>query len=140
MVQALGGRLRAARGAPGAQLGRGGVALLAVRSLELAELHPALRTAELHPALRTAAVVVAGAVDNPLLGPRGAAARQAGIGLILELVGVPAALAGAGCDHGRGLPGRADPARHGPRGGGRGRARGGHPGGGGGRSLPAVGG
>ena len=62
MVQALGGRLRDARGA---EVGRGGVALAAVRSLDLADLHPGLRETE---------VVVAGDVDNPLLGPRGAAA------------------------------------------------------------------
>jgi glycerate 2-kinase len=62
MVQALGGRLT---GAHGAEVGRGGVALAAVRSLDLSGLHPALATAE---------VVVASDVDNPLLGPRGAAA------------------------------------------------------------------
>jgi glycerate 2-kinase len=62
MVQALGGRLRDARGA---EVGRGGAALAAVRSVDLADLHPALRETE---------VVVASDVDNPLLGPRGAAA------------------------------------------------------------------
>jgi glycerate kinase len=62
MVQALGGRLRDARGA---EVGRGGAALAAVESLDLAGLHPALRQTE---------VVVASDVDNPLLGPRGAAA------------------------------------------------------------------
>ena len=62
MVQALGGRLRDARGA---EVGRGGAALAAVESLDLTGLHPALRQTE---------VVVASDVDNPLLGPRGAAA------------------------------------------------------------------
>ncbi len=62
MVQALGGRLLDARGA---QVGRGGAALATVRSLDLADLHPALPLTE---------VVVASDVDNPLLGPRGAAA------------------------------------------------------------------
>ena len=62
MVQALGGRLRDARGA---EVGRGGAALAAVASLELGGLHAALRHTE---------VVVASDVDNPLLGPRGAAA------------------------------------------------------------------
>jgi glycerate 2-kinase len=62
MVQALGGRLRDARGA---EIGRGGAALAAVESLDLTGLHPALRQTE---------VVVASDVDNPLLGPRGAAA------------------------------------------------------------------
>jgi glycerate kinase len=62
MVQALGGRLRDARGV---EVGRGGAALAAVQSLVLADLHPALRQTE---------VVVASDVDNPLLGPRGAAA------------------------------------------------------------------
>jgi glycerate 2-kinase len=62
MVQALGGRLRDARGA---QVGRGGAALATVRSLDLADLHPALPETE---------VVVASDVDNPLLGPRGAPA------------------------------------------------------------------
>jgi glycerate 2-kinase len=62
MVQALGGRVHDARGA---EVGRGGAALGAVESLDLAGLHPALRQAE---------VVVASDVDNPLLGPRGAAA------------------------------------------------------------------
>ena len=62
LVQALGGRLA---GEHGGEVGRGGAALAAVRSLDLAGLHPALATAE---------VVVASDVDNPLLGPRGAAA------------------------------------------------------------------
>jgi glycerate 2-kinase len=61
LVQALGGRLA---GADGGEVGRGGAALAAVRSLDRAGLHPALATAE---------VVVASDVDNPLLGPRGAA-------------------------------------------------------------------
>lgn len=62
MVQALGGRLRDARGS---EVGRGGAALATVHSVDLADLHPALGEAE---------VVVASDVDNPLLGPRGAAA------------------------------------------------------------------
>jgi glycerate 2-kinase len=62
IVQALGGRLLDAHGG---EVGRGGAALAAVRSLDLAGLHPALQRA---------AVVVASDVDNPLLGPRGAAA------------------------------------------------------------------
>jgi glycerate 2-kinase len=62
MVQALGGRLLDARGD---ELGRGGAALAAAASLDLSGLHPALGQAE---------VVVACDVDNPLLGPRGAAA------------------------------------------------------------------
>ena len=62
LVEALGGRLA---GAHGGEVGRGGAALAAVRTLDLAGLHPALGTAE---------VVVASDVDNPLLGPRGAAA------------------------------------------------------------------
>jgi glycerate 2-kinase len=62
MVQALGGRLV---DAGGGEVGRGGAALAAVRSLDLAGLHPALRQAE---------ILVASDVDNPLLGPRGAAA------------------------------------------------------------------
>jgi len=62
MVQALGGRLLDARDA---ELGRGGAALAAVQSLDLSDLHPALPETD---------VVVASDVDNPLLGPRGAAA------------------------------------------------------------------
>jgi glycerate kinase len=62
MVQALGGRLLDARGG---EVGRGGAALAAVGSLDLSGLHPALPETE---------VVVASDVDNPLLGPRGAAA------------------------------------------------------------------
>jgi glycerate kinase len=62
LVQALGGQLR---DAAGRGIGRGGAALAAVESLDLTSIHPALRTAE---------VVVASDVDNPLLGPRGAAA------------------------------------------------------------------
>jgi glycerate 2-kinase len=62
MVQALGGRLLDARGG---EVGRGGAALAAVRSLDLTDLHPAVPQTE---------VVVASDVDNPLLGPRGAAA------------------------------------------------------------------
>jgi glycerate kinase len=62
LVEALGGRLA---GPDGGEVGRGGAALAAVGSLDLAGLHPALATAE---------VVVASDVDNPLLGPKGAAA------------------------------------------------------------------
>ncbi|WP_100502187.1 glycerate kinase [Geodermatophilus chilensis] len=62
LVQALGGRLL---DAGGREVGRGGAALAAVESLDLSGLHPALQEAE---------VVVASDVDNPLLGPRGAAA------------------------------------------------------------------
>jgi len=62
MVQALGGRLV---DAGGGEVGRGGAALAAVGSLDLAGLHAALQRAE---------VVVASDVDNPMLGPRGAAA------------------------------------------------------------------
>jgi glycerate 2-kinase len=62
LVQALGGRARDARGE---EVGRGGGALAAVRSLDLADLPSALSSTE---------VVVASDVDNPLLGPRGAAA------------------------------------------------------------------
>jgi glycerate kinase len=62
LVQALGARLL---DAGGREVGRGGAALAAVESLDLAGLHPALGEAE---------VVVASDVDNPLLGPRGAAA------------------------------------------------------------------
>ena len=62
LVQALGARLL---DAGGREVGRGGAALAVVESLDLAGLHPALGEAE---------VVVASDVDNPLLGPRGAAA------------------------------------------------------------------
>jgi glycerate 2-kinase len=62
LVQALGARLL---DAGGREVGRGGAALAAVESLDLAGLHPALGEAE---------VVVASDVDDPLLGPRGAAA------------------------------------------------------------------
>jgi glycerate 2-kinase len=62
LVQALGGRLA---DAGGGEVGRGGAALAAVRSLDLSGRHRALAEAE---------VVVASDVDNPLLGPRGAAA------------------------------------------------------------------
>src|SRR3712207_9040737 len=60
--QALGVRLLDAEGR---EVGRGGAALAAVESLDLSGLHPALREAE---------VVVASDVDNPLVGPPGAAA------------------------------------------------------------------
>jgi glycerate kinase len=62
LVQALGGRVLDAEGH---EVGRGGAALASVESLDLADLHPALRDAE---------VVVPSDVDNPLLGPRGTAA------------------------------------------------------------------
>jgi glycerate kinase len=62
MVQALGGRLL---DAGGGEVGRGGAALAELRSLDLGGLHPALPETE---------VVVASDVDNPLLGPSGAAA------------------------------------------------------------------
>ena len=62
LVQALGGRLRDERGG---ELEPGGAALAGTASLDLSGLHPALREAEM---------VVASDVDNPLLGPRGAAA------------------------------------------------------------------
>lgn len=62
LVQALGARLL---DAGGREVGRGGAALAAVESLDLAGLHRALGEAE---------VVVASDVDDPLLGPRGAAA------------------------------------------------------------------
>ena len=62
MVQALGARLL---DAAGAELPRGGAALAALDRVDLTGLHP--RLAETH-------VVVASDVDNPLLGPTGAAA------------------------------------------------------------------
>ncbi len=62
MLQALGARLR---DADGRELGPGGAALAALASLDLAGLHPALAETR---------VVVASDVDNPLLGPNGAAA------------------------------------------------------------------
>jgi glycerate 2-kinase len=62
LVQALGARLL---DGAGAELPRGGAALGALDRLDLSALHP--RVAEAH-------FVVASDVDNPLLGPRGAAA------------------------------------------------------------------
>ncbi|MDN5859956.1 MAG: glycerate kinase, partial [Pseudonocardia sp.] len=62
MVAALGGRLRTA---DGSAAGHGGAALTDVTALDLSGLHPGLRSAQ---------VVVASDVDNPLLGPKGAAA------------------------------------------------------------------
>ncbi|QMU80166.1 glycerate kinase [Streptacidiphilus sp. PB12-B1b] len=62
LVQALGGSLRDARGA---DLAPGGAALAGLGSLDLGELPRALAGVEL---------VIAGDVDNPLLGERGAAA------------------------------------------------------------------
>src|SRR5689334_10997751 len=62
MLQALGARLLDADGAP---LAPGGAALAGLERLDLSGLHPAL--ADGH-------VVVASDVDNPLLGPNGAAA------------------------------------------------------------------
>jgi glycerate 2-kinase len=61
MVEALGARLLDGEGQP---LPRGGGGLGRLRRLDLAGLHPALRTAE---------VIVASDVDNPLHGPHGAA-------------------------------------------------------------------
>jgi glycerate 2-kinase len=62
MLAALGARLL---DADGAELARGGAALAGLGRLELAGLHPNLATTT---------VVVASDVDNPLLGPNGAAA------------------------------------------------------------------
>ena len=62
IVQALGGRLVTAGGV---DLPRGGAALADLDQVDLAGLHPALRSVEL---------VVACDVDNPLLGEHGAAA------------------------------------------------------------------
>jgi glycerate 2-kinase len=62
LLQALGGRVLDRAGTP---LPRGGGALRAAASLDLADLHPELRRAEL---------VLACDVDNPLCGPDGAAA------------------------------------------------------------------
>jgi glycerate 2-kinase len=65
MAQALGARLL---DADGRELPPGGAALCALETVDLAGLHPALAES---------AVVVASDVDNPLLGPRGAAAVYA---------------------------------------------------------------
>ena len=62
MLQALGARLS---DADGRELGPGGAALAGLERLDLAGLHPALAETR---------VVVASDVDNPLLGPNGAAA------------------------------------------------------------------
>src|SRR6476469_1539809 len=62
MLQALGARLFSSEGR---ELGRGGAALADLARLELSGLHPALAETR---------VVVASDVDNPLLGPDGAAA------------------------------------------------------------------
>ena len=62
MLQALGARLFSSEGR---ELGRGGAALADLARLELSGLHPALAETR---------VVVASDVDNPLLGPTGAAA------------------------------------------------------------------
>src|SRR4051812_36640913 len=62
MVAALGARLL---DADGHGLGRGGAALAGLHELDLSGLHPALAETR---------VVVASDVDNPLLGPNGAAA------------------------------------------------------------------
>jgi len=62
MVAALGARLLSS---DGQELGRGGAALADLARLDLSGLHPALAETR---------VVVAGDVDNPLLGPNGAAA------------------------------------------------------------------
>ncbi len=62
LLQALGARIA---DAAGAELGPGGAALQDATTLDLSGLHPGLASAE---------VVVACDVDNPLTGPRGAAA------------------------------------------------------------------
>src|SRR6185437_10718089 len=62
MVAALGARLLSS---DGRELGRGGAALADLARLDLSGLHPALAETR---------VVVASDVDNPLLGPNGAAA------------------------------------------------------------------
>src|SRR4051794_16205993 len=62
MLQALGARLLSS---DGQELGRGGAALADLARLDLSGLHPALAKTR---------VVVASDVDNPLLGPNGAAA------------------------------------------------------------------
>ncbi|GGM49460.1 glycerate kinase [Longimycelium tulufanense] len=62
MVEALGGRLRDEAGRP---VGAGGAALARAAELDLSGLHPAVTTTRF---------VVASDVDNPLLGPAGAAA------------------------------------------------------------------
>ena len=62
LVQALGARIL---DADGAEIGPGGAALTSARTLDLTGLHPGLGTAD---------VVIACDVDNPLAGPRGAAA------------------------------------------------------------------
>lgn len=62
IVEALGGRISTGVGRP---VARGGAALAGAAGLDLSGLHLGLRTAE---------IVVACDVDNPLLGPKGAAA------------------------------------------------------------------
>jgi glycerate 2-kinase len=62
MLQALGARLL---DADGAELARGGAALAGLARVDLAGLHPQLAAST---------VIVASDVDNPLLGPHGAAA------------------------------------------------------------------
>jgi glycerate 2-kinase len=62
MLQALGVQLL---DADGKELPRGGAALSKLARIDLADLHPRLATTQL---------IVASDVDNPLLGPRGAAA------------------------------------------------------------------
>jgi glycerate 2-kinase len=62
LLQALGADIRDAQGAP---VGRGGVALPDAATVDLTGLHPRLREAEL---------TIASDVDNPLVGPNGAAA------------------------------------------------------------------
>jgi glycerate kinase len=84
LVQALGGRLL---DAGGRDVGRGGAALAAVESLDLAGLHPALRDAEL--------VVASDVVGFAALAVLGAQLRP-GIDLVLDLVDFRAALPGAG--------------------------------------------
>lgn len=62
MLSALGARITDARGGP---LPDGGAALVGASALDLSRLHPRIMEAE---------IVVACDVDNPLLGPHGAAA------------------------------------------------------------------
>lgn len=63
MLQALGLRLT---GQDGAEIGRGGAALAGLASVDMTGLHPRLADG--------ATILVASDVDNPLLGPSGAAA------------------------------------------------------------------
>jgi glycerate 2-kinase len=83
MLQALGARLL---DADGVELPRGGAALLGLARVDLAGMHPQLASTT---------VIVASDVDNPLLGPNGAAAiygPQKGAGLD-DVAALDAALA-----------------------------------------------